>query len=241
MEGVQEYLEDLTIGISIAKFLLNAHKYDKAIGLFKECLVLLNSGTMKVLLDLRKQLTLIVYGKLGTAYYFSNDFTSAIDYYNEALTLAKEIKDKNGECTNYGNLGSSYLKAEEYEKAIECSTKALRISQAIGNKRDESINNGNLGSIYQCLGDYPRSLEYHKRSLEINKELRDFGGEAHDYNITGDVYKSLGESEKAIEFYERATLLKGRIGDRRGNVIVLIDLQGCACLLVNLKRLSLIS
>ena len=216
MEGVQEYLEDLTIGISIAKFLLNTHKYDKAIGLFKECLVLLNSDTMQVLLDLRKQLTLIVYGKLGTAYYFSNDFTSAIDYYDKALTLAKEMKNKNGECTIYGNLGSSYLKAGEYEKAIECSTKALRISQAIGNKRDESINNGNLGSIYQCLGDYPRSLEYHKRSLEINKELTDFGGEAHDYNIIGDVFKSLGESEKAIEFYERATLLKGRIGDRRG-------------------------
>ena len=216
MEGVQEYLEALTIGISIAKFLLNIQKYDKAIGLFKECLVLLNSDTMQVLLDLRKQLTMIVYGKLGTACYFSNDFTSAIDYYNKALTLAKEMKNKEGECTNYGNLGSSYLKAGEYEKAIECSTKALRISQATGNKREESINNGNLGSIYQCLGDYPRSLEYHKRSLAINKELRDFGGEAHDYSIIGDIHKNLGDLEEAIEFCEKATLLKGRIGDRRG-------------------------
>ncbi|XP_020606521.1 tetratricopeptide repeat protein 28-like [Orbicella faveolata] len=219
MEGVEEYLEALTIGISVAIFLLNTHRYDKAIGLFKECLVLLNSDgmkTMQALLDVRKQLTLIVYSRLGTAYYFINDFTNAIDYYNKVLTLAKEMKNKKGECTSYGNLGSTYLKAGEYEKAIKCSAKALEISQAIGHKREESINNGNLGSVYQCLGDYPRSLEYHKRSLEINKELRDFGGEAQDYNNIGDVHKSLGESEKAIEFYEKAILLRGRIGDRRG-------------------------
>ena len=219
MECVEEYLEALTIGISVAIFLLNTHRYDKAIGLFKECLGLLNNDgmkTMQVLLEIRKHLTLIVYSRLGTAYYLINDFTSAINDYNKALALAKEMKNKKGECTNYGNLGSTYLKAGEYGKAIEYSAKALEISQAIGHKREESVNNGNLGSVYQCLGDYPRSMEYHKRSLEINKELRDFGGEAQDYNNIGDVHKSLGESEKAIEFYEKAILLKGRIGDRRG-------------------------
>ena len=192
MEGFEEYLE--AIGISIAIYLLNTYRYDKAIGVFKECLVLLNSDgmrTMQVLLDVRKQLTLIVHSRLGTAYYFVHDLKSAIDYYDKALALAKGMKNKKGECTNYGNLGNTYLKAGEYEKAIEYSAKALEISQAIGNKREESINNGNLGSVYQCLGDYPRSLEYHKRSLEINKELRDFEGEAQDYNNIGDVHKSL--------------------------------------------------
>jgi len=65
--------------------------YDKAIGLFKEYLVLLNNDgmkTMQVLLDVRKQLTFIVYSRLGTAYNFVNDFTSATDYYTKALTLA---------------------------------------------------------------------------------------------------------------------------------------------------------
>ena len=220
MEGVEEYLEALTIGISIAIFLLNTYRYDKAIGLFKECVVLLNSDGMKTMQvaldDVRRQLTLIVYSRLGTAYYFINDFTSAIDYYNKALTLAKEMGNRKGECTNYGNLGNTYLKARDYDKAIEYSGKALEISQVIGNKREESINSGNLGSVYQCLGDYSRSLEYHKRSLEINRELRDLEGEAQDCNNIGDVHKSVGEAEKAIEYYEKAILLKGRIGDRRG-------------------------
>ena len=111
MKGVEEYLEALIIGIPIAIFLRNTHRYDKALGLFKECLVLLNSETMQLLLDLRKELTMEVYSELGTGYYFSNDFTSAIDYYNKALTLAKEMKNKNGEWKNYDNLGISYLRA----------------------------------------------------------------------------------------------------------------------------------
>ncbi|KAL9986565.1 hypothetical protein ACROYT_G000733, partial [Oculina patagonica] len=123
MESVEEYLQALTIGISIAIFLLNTYRYDKAIGLFRECLVLLNSDgvkTLEVLLNVRKQLTLIVYSRLGTAYYFISDFTNAIDCYNKALALAKDMGNTKGECTNYGNLGNAYLKAGEYEKAIEC-------------------------------------------------------------------------------------------------------------------------
>ena len=219
MEGVEEVLLALTIGISVAIFLLNTQSYVKAIELFRECLVLLNSDgmtAMQGLLDVRKQLTLIVYSRLGTAYYFISDFESAIECYNKGLALAQEVGDKKGECTNYGNLGSAYLKTEKYVKAIDCSSKALEISKMIGCKREESINNGNLGSVFQCLEDFSRSLHYHEKSLEINKELGDLIGQAQDCNNIGDVLKSLGESEKAIGYYEEATFLKRRIGDRRG-------------------------
>ena len=239
MESVEEYLEAVTIGISIGIFLLNTYRYDKAIGLFRECLAFLNSDgmkTMEVLLNVSKQLTLIVYSRLGTAYYFISDFKSAIDCYYKALALAKEMGNTKGECTNYGNLGNAYLKAGEYEKAIEYSNKALEISKVIGLKREESINNGNLGSVYQCLGEYARSLEYHKKSLEINKELGDVEGEAHDYNNIGNVHKTLGESEKAIAYYEKAILVKRRIGDQRGECNNADGLAGFCLSLGRLKK-----
>lgn len=71
---------------------------------------------------------MIVYGKFGIVYYFSNDFKSVIDYYNKVLIFVKEMKNKNGECINYGNFGSSYFKIGEYEKVIECFIKVFRFS-----------------------------------------------------------------------------------------------------------------
>ncbi|PFX26569.1 Tetratricopeptide repeat protein 28 [Stylophora pistillata] len=219
MESGVEVLQAVIIGISIAIFLLNIKSYVKSAELFRECLVLLSSSdmtTMQEILDVRKKLILIVYSRLGTAYYFNDEFESAIDCYYKALALAQELGDKKGECTNYGNLGSAHLKTEKYMKAVDYSTKALEISKAIGSKREEGTNNGNLGTIFQCLGDFSKSLDYHKKSLEINEKLAELPGQAQDCKIIGDVCKRLGDPEQAIKYYENAVLLKHRIRDRRG-------------------------
>ena len=136
MECVEEYLEVLTIVISIGIFLLNTHMYDKAIGLFKEYLVLLNNDgmkTMQVLLDVRKQLTFIVYSRLGTAYNFINDFTSAIDYYTKALTLAKEMKNRKKESAPItATLKVPILKLVSTKRRLNIPLKRLRPAKRLG-------------------------------------------------------------------------------------------------------------
>ncbi len=48
------------------------------------------------------------------------DFTKAKEHLETALTISKEIGDRNGKSTNYANLGKlfkllgEYVKAEEY-------------------------------------------------------------------------------------------------------------------------------
>ena len=55
----------------------------------------------------------------------------AIGYYEQALTIAKEIGDRRGEGNHLGNLGSAYYSLGEVQKAREYLEQALAIFEAI--------------------------------------------------------------------------------------------------------------
>ena len=47
-------------------------------------------------------------GSLGVAYYSLGDYAKAIDYLQQHLTIARQIKDRESEGIALGNLGNAY-------------------------------------------------------------------------------------------------------------------------------------
>ena len=58
-------------------------------------------------------------GNLGNAYRNLGDGAKAIDYAQQKLAIAREIKDREGEGNALGNLGLVYGSLGDYAKAIE--------------------------------------------------------------------------------------------------------------------------
>ena len=157
-----------------------------------------------------------ILGNLGVAYSDLGQMERAIEYYEQALAIAKVIGARRGEGGNLGNIGTAYSDLGQVERAMEYYERALAIFKDIGDRRGEGTWLGNLGNAYYALGQVERAIEYYKQALAIAKEIGDRRGEGANVGNIGNAYRFLGQMERAIEFYEQALAISQEIGDRRG-------------------------
>ena len=155
-------------------------------------------------------------GNLGLAYAALGKVEKAIGYYDEALSISREIGDRRGEGSDLGNLGLAYFSLGKVEKAIGYYDEALSISREIGDRRGEGSDLGNLGNAYAALGKVEKAIGYYDEALSISREIGDRRGEGTDLGNLGNAYFSLGKVEKAIGYYDEALSISREIGDRRG-------------------------
>lgn len=72
---------------------------------------------------------------LGIVYHHLGELRKAIEYYEQALKIAQEIGDRQGEGNQLGNLGIAYKNLGEPRKAIEFLKESLAIGKAIEDPR----------------------------------------------------------------------------------------------------------
>ena len=155
-------------------------------------------------------------GNLGLAYAAMGEVERAIEHYEQALVISREIGDRRGEGADLGNLGQAYAALGEVERAIEHHEQALAISREIVDRRGEGSHLGNLGNAYAVLGEVERAIEHYEQALVISREIGDRRNEGISLGNLGQAYAILGEVERAIEHYEQALVISREIGDSRG-------------------------
>jgi tetratricopeptide (TPR) repeat protein len=154
-------------------------------------------------------------GDLGTAYWSVGEYRKAIDYYEKALVIAREIGNREGDAW-LGGLGNAYSDLGQIQKAIEYYEKALVIVRETGDRLGEGAWLGGLGTAYRDLGQVQKAIDYYKKALVITRESGDRYNEGVHLGNLGNAYKDLGQIQKAIEYHEKALVIAREIGDRRG-------------------------
>jgi tetratricopeptide (TPR) repeat protein len=155
-----------------------------------------------------------VLGNLGLAYRVLGETKKAIDYYEQALKISREIGNRSGECADLGNLGNAYDVLGEPRKAIEYHEQALEISREIEDRRGEGMCLGNMGIAYRDLGETKKAIEYYEQALKIQREIGDRRGEGNQLGNLGNAYSDLGEPRKGIDYYEQALKIAREISHR---------------------------
>ena len=145
----------------------------------------------------------------------TSQFQAALQSFQQALAIYKEIGDKEGEADSLNNLGRAYNNLGQYRQAIEFSQQSLVIAREIGSRQVEAKSLRNLGSAYYFLGQYQKAIEFFQQSLAISREIGDRQQEAKSLGNLGGAYYSLGEYQKAIEFVQQSLAIARQIGDRQ--------------------------
>ena len=153
-----------------------------------------------------------------------SQFREALQSWEQALTIYREIGYRQGEAISLKNVGNAYLFLGQYDRAIEFYQQSLKISREIGYRQGEADSLGNLGLPYYSLGQYQKAIDFHQQSLEIEREIGDRLGEANSLGSLGNVYHSLGQYQKAIDFHQQYLEMAREIGYRRGEAISLGNL-----------------
>jgi CHAT domain-containing protein/tetratricopeptide (TPR) repeat protein len=154
----------------------------------------------------------------------TSQFQAALESFQQALAIYKEIGDKEGEADSLNNLGRAYVSLGQYQKAMEFSQQSLVMAREIGSRQVEAKSLNNLGRAYNSLGQYQKAIEFFQQSLAIAREIGDRNVEAYPLNNLGLAYNNLGQYQKAIEFLQQTLAIAREIGDRQGEAYSLINL-----------------
>ena len=152
----------------------------------------------------------------GVEEYDRSQYRQALQSWQQALTIYREIGDRGGEGNALGNLGSAYHSLGQYQLAIDYHQQALTILRKIGDRGGEGNALVNLGNAYDSLGQYQLAIDYHQQALTISREIGDRGGEGSAVGSLGSAYDSLGQYQLAIEYHQQRLTIAREIGDRQG-------------------------
>jgi CHAT domain-containing protein/tetratricopeptide (TPR) repeat protein len=166
----------------------------------------------------------IVSNSLGLNYKSASDYQSALEAYQTALNIYRDIRDLPGQAIALNNIGEIHRNQGEYAQALETYTQALSVLDEQPSARTQASIFHNLGVLYDELGQPEESLKSYQQALEIRQSINDLPGQGSTLSNIGLVYQTLGDFERAESTYQEALALRQRFGDRRGEATTLNNL-----------------
>jgi tetratricopeptide (TPR) repeat protein len=190
-------------------------------------------GHYRVLVDLRARLRGRISDaflncthltNLGLCCYSLGEYRHAVELFTRALTVAREIRNREGEGADLGNLGRCHAALGDYRRAIDLHTQALTIARDIGDRQGEGAELGNLGICHAALGDHRRAIDLHTRALTIARHIGNRECQGADLGNLGICHAALGDHRRAIDLHTQALTIARDIGNRQGEAAELGNL-----------------
>jgi tetratricopeptide (TPR) repeat protein len=83
----------------------------------------------------------------GNTSYRQGQYQEALNYYQQALTIQREVGDRAGEGTTLNDIGSVYYARGEYDQALHNYQQALVIYREVGDKAGEDTVLADIKSL----------------------------------------------------------------------------------------------
>lgn len=155
---------------------------------------------------------------------FRRQWQEALVTAQEALSAARQLRDRKAEWIALANLGHAHRDGRNDHEAFESHRQALDICRDTGNRSGEAYNLSALGNASAMLGQPAEAIAYNEASLNIRRELGDRYGQRITLNHLGNAYQLAGRSEEAIECYLAALQIREEMGDPLGEGRTLTNL-----------------
>jgi tetratricopeptide (TPR) repeat protein len=153
--------------------------------------------------------------RLGGSYENSGDANRAIELYEQALKISREVGDRLQEAETLGALGRVHATLGNWRHSVDSLEQSLRLSRDIGDRRREGDALGGLGEAYSSLGEPRRAIEFFEQHLAVAREMGDLNSEGVALGELGNAYSDLGDPRRAIEFFEQGLAIAREMGTRR--------------------------
>jgi CHAT domain-containing protein len=154
----------------------------------------------------------------------NRQYEAAIPFYQQALKIYQEIRDRQGEAYTLNDLAVAYRRLKQYQRAIELYQQSLAIKRELRDRRGEANSLMNIHNVYKDLNQYGKAIEFGEQGLAIFQELGERDRQAHALTGLGTLYRRLGNYEQAIRYHQRSLAIYRELKDRAGEATVLGNL-----------------
>lgn len=152
---------------------------------------------------------------LGTALNIDKKYVSAIDYFQQALNLAKELKDYINTARALNNLGNAHLRNNDLERALEANQASLQLCLENNMAYGAIVNYMNIANLYNQRKEFHKAITNIKTGFSYLGD-RNFPAErAELLRNFSEAYEGLGDYQNAYKYYreyhkERENLINER-------------------------------
>ncbi|NEQ47513.1 MAG: CHAT domain-containing protein [Leptolyngbya sp. SIOISBB] len=143
----------------------------------------------------------------GAEQYRIRQLQEALQSWERALEIYREVKDLQGEARALGNLGIVASNLGRYQQAIELYEQSLAIKRGLGDLEGQGVTLENLGDVYYHLEDYELAIDIYERSLAIANETEDISRALRILASLGESCRRIGEYQKSIAFFEQGLII----------------------------------
>jgi tetratricopeptide (TPR) repeat protein len=166
---------------------------------------------------------------LGWCYLMLGRAQEAADLYQQAISIYRDVGERDWESAALGDLGLCYRDLGDIEQAIDLLQQAIVIDRETGNRGGEGRAGGNLGLCFHDVGKLDQAIDLHHQGIAIGRETGDRQLEASDLDNLGSCYRDLGQLPEAIAMHKQAAAINRDLGDRYQEAFGLICLaNACA-------------
>ena len=188
--------------------------------------------------------------KLGTLYDFLGEKKTALEHYEQALAVSREIKFKRGEAYILNGLAAAHYSIAEKQKALDYYEQALPLFLKGFDPKEFNYSftvEGVYGDLEIPVINYYEATELPTPSLDPSARPMpprktpafkpDPEGHAVTVNGLGQIYADLGEAGRAIEYFNKALAL-WKSGNKEGEAATLNNMGGAYRVLGDLPKAS---
>lgn len=182
---------------------------------------------------------------LGNAHANLANNRQALEYYEQALTIYRELGLEKGVGAVLNNVGLIRQDDGDYSGALKRFMEASDIFLKINEQNYLALSYTNIGNLYYTLGRYDKALDFLSKAVRISEISGDSTKMAMSYNNVGNVYLSLKDYPPALEFYNKAVVINKSLNRIYGlstsynNIAMVYEGQGEFKLALEHNRLSI--
>lgn len=203
--------------------------YEKAIKDYRDALQMLEGAGLEKNAHLGYRASIL--SNLGQVYSSLGNFDLGDKNYQEALSIKREIQDREGIVIVLNNIGTVHSARRDYRSAERYFLDSLKFLSSLPATLKRRLKNveatayGNLAQIYLALNKADEASRYARQSILLSQETRNRLSEGLAHNNLGSIYLHLKEYRQAIAEYQWAVKLFRQEGNRMGEAIVYSNLM----------------
>lgn len=151
------------------------------------------------------------YGNVGKSYFAMGNYVKAMEYYELALNLSKELGNKQREALMLNNIGSILAEKGKYDEAYPYFTKALDIYKEVDSPEKIALCLNNIAEIHYRKGEYQKSADNYKNSLIYSQKVSALSDMKNSFDGLQNCYIQLKDYKSAYEYLNKYFELKDSI------------------------------
>lgn len=151
-----------------------------------------------------KRALIVAYKALGEHYQSQFDNKLAVEQFELALSLAKDLENDPEVFHLNNEIGHTYFWLDNYRAALDYLIEANKVSKTAVAESDQSTNLSYIAEVYMSLGNYRQALFYQLEALDLSKGIADTLGIATAYHQIGNIYWYQKQYDRSLENYFKA-------------------------------------